>query len=242
MQWVATGFVFRRIDSPFHSLDARVKLLISTQLLAISLIVQSIYHVALVLSAIIALSLTAKIIRRLGRTLTFSAGFAVIILAINILVGYSIAEAIFLASRFVAIVGSTSIFFLTASPDELENVMKWLRLPRDVVFAFVTAIRFVPVLMLDALQVMDAQKSRGLELEKGRFLQRIRNLAPILVPLVVDAVIRSGELAEAMEARAYGAIKKPTSLFLLRMSSRDWLTMAISMILFASASYLFLID
>jgi len=88
--------------------------------------------------------------------------------------------------------------------------------------------------------VMDAQKSRGLELEKGRFLKRIRNLAPILVPLVVDAVVRSGELAEAMEARAYGAVKKPTTLHVLIVLRRDWLTIAISIVMFASAAYFFL--
>ena len=70
--------------------------------------------------------------------------------------------------------------------------MRWFRFPRDLVFAFVTAVRFVPVLLMDALQIMDAQKSRGLELEKGNPLRRIRNFVPVLVPLVVNAVVRSG--------------------------------------------------
>ncbi len=45
--------------------------------------------------------------------------------------------------------------------------MKWMKVPRDVVFAFVTAVRFIPVVMLDAFQIMDAQKSRCREFERG---------------------------------------------------------------------------
>ncbi|MDA4116648.1 MAG: energy-coupling factor transporter transmembrane protein EcfT, partial [Thaumarchaeota archaeon] len=87
---------------------------------------------------------------------------------------------------------------------------------RDVVFAFVTAVRFIPVVMLDAFQIMDAQKSRGLEFERGNVVRRVRNMVPILIPLVVNSVIRSGELAEAMESRAYGSTPKPTSLYGMR--------------------------
>jgi energy-coupling factor transport system permease protein len=139
------------------------------------------------------------------------------------------------ASRFISIVASTSLFFITTSPDELEQVMKALHLPRDFIFAFVTAVRFIPVMMLEAMQIMDAQKSRGLELEKGGFISRIKNMVPILIPLVVNSVIRSGELAEAMESRAYGATAKPTSLYEYRMNSTDIFILTSSLILFSAA-------
>ena len=221
MYWVANAFIFRRRDSLIHTLDPRVKLLISLELFTLSLISSNIIHIGVTLAMIFSIAALAKILMRMYRTLLFTAGFSVLIFVINFLVGYSIITSFVLAVRFVAIVGSTSLFFLTTSPDELEYVMKWFRLPQDVVFAFVTAVRFVPVLMLDAIQIMDAQKSRGLELEKGNFINRIKKLAPILIPLVVTAVIRSSELAEAMEARAYGAVKKPTSLYTLILKRRD---------------------
>ena len=50
---------------------------------------------------------------------------------------------------------------MTTSPDELEQIMKWVRVPRDVVFAFVTAVRFIPVVMLDTFQIMDARNPGG---------------------------------------------------------------------------------
>jgi energy-coupling factor transport system permease protein len=237
---MANAFIFRRRDSPIHALDPRVKLLISIELFTLSLISSTIIHISVTLAVIFSIAALAKILVRIYRTLLFTAGFSILIFVINFLVGYSIITSFVLAVRFIAIVGSTSLFFLTTSPDELEYVMKWFRLPQDVVFAFVTAVRFVPVLMLDAIQIMDAQKSRGLELERGNFINRIKKLAPILIPLVVTAVIRSGELAEAMEARAYGAVKNPTSLYTLTLKRRDKSVGILSITIFAALLIYFL--
>ena len=211
----------------------------AVELFALSLLADSPAEVGVVLVPVLSLAAGARVVWRLGRTMVFSASFAAMIFLINLWVGQPLILSVVLAVRFIAIVGSTSLFFLTTSPDELEYVMKWFRLPRDLVFAFVTAVRFIPVLMLDALQIMDAQKSRGLELQKGNFFKRIRNFIPVLVPLVVTAVIRSGELAEAMEARAYGVTKRPTSLYALRARVRDGMAIAVSVFVTGSAGYFF---
>lgn len=237
MMWLSGGFVFRRTDSAYHRLDPRVKLLISLLLFATSLLVRSVSQLALVLVVMVAIGAVAKLLRRLSRTMLLTAAFSLFIFVINIVFTHNLATSGLYAARFVAIVVSTSLFFLTASPDELEQVMKTLRLPRDVVFAFVTAVRFIPVMMLDTMQIMDAQKSRGLELEKGNVLSRVRNMVPILIPLVVNSVVRSGELAEAMESRAYGAVPKPSSLYVYRSSLTDRLVAIASLGLFAAAAY-----
>jgi energy-coupling factor transport system permease protein len=221
MYWLSGGFVFRRVVSPFHRLDPRVKLLVSIEFFALSLLVPTVPAIALLLFAILLVSAVAKSLRRIGRTIAFSGFFAVFIFAVNFLFGLGLFNAILYSFRFLAIISSTSLFFITTSPDELEQIMKWMRVPRDVVFAFVTAVRFIPVVMLDAFQIMDAQKSRGLEFERGNVVKRVRNMVPILIPLVVNSVIRSGELAEAMESRAYGSTPKPTSLYVMRMKWYD---------------------
>ena len=218
---MAGGLLFRRVVSPFHKLDPRVKLMISLELFVLSLVASSLIAVGLVIAAIGLIALVAKSLKRVGRTVVFSLLFTAFIFAVNMLLGLGLLRSFTYALRFVAIVGSTSIFFVTTSPDELEQIMKWMRIPRDVVFAFVTAVRFIPVVMLDAFQIIDAQKSRGLELEKGNLIARVRNMVPILIPLVVNSVIRSGELAEAMESRGYGSTPKPTSLYGMRLKWYD---------------------
>jgi energy-coupling factor transport system permease protein len=221
MYWLSGGFVFRRVVSPFHKLDPRVKLLVSLEFFVLSLLSTTIAEILLVLLAILLVGAVAKSLRRIGRTIAFSSLFAAFIFVVNFLFGLGVIDAILYSVRFLAIISSTSVFFVTTSPDELEQIMKWMRVPRDIVFAFVTAVRFIPVVMLDAFQIMDAQKSRGLEFEKGNILKRVRNMVPILIPLVVNSVIRSGELAEAMESRAYGSTPKPTSLYGMRLRWYD---------------------
>jgi energy-coupling factor transport system permease protein len=87
---------------------------------------------------------------------------------------------------------------------------------------------------------MDAQKARGLDLEKGGFMKRIRNYVPILIPLIVSAIRRSLELAEAMESRAWGAVKKRTNLYGLRLHRGDFALLAITVTVLALAVYVWL--
>jgi energy-coupling factor transport system permease protein len=75
---------------------------------------------------------------------------------------------------------------------------------------------------------MDAQRSRGLEFDKGNIITRVRNTIPILVPLIAVAVNRSLDLAEAMDSRAYGATKRPTSLYVLKYKLSDILVTCIA--------------
>jgi energy-coupling factor transport system permease protein len=237
--WIASGLLYRRVVSPFHKLDPRVKLLISIEFFVLALVVSSIEAVSVIILAIVAVAAFARSLKRVGRTLAFSTVFAALIFGFNLLFDLGILRALTFALRFVAIIGSTSIFFVTTSPDELEQIMKWIRMPRDIVFAFVTAVRFIPVVMLDAFQIMDAQKSRGLELEKGGLFARVRNLVPVLIPLVVNSVIRSGELAEAMESRGYGATSKPTSLYEMRLKWFDWAVLIGSLAVFFLTLYIY---
>src|SRR3989304_6120048 len=125
MYWVAGGFIYRRVDSLFHRLDARVKLLLTSELVALSLLSFSPAELIVTMGTTFAIASLSHTLRRMGKTLAFSAGFAITIFVIDILVGYSIIDALVYSLRFVAIVGSTSIFFLTTSPDELEHVMRW---------------------------------------------------------------------------------------------------------------------
>lgn len=239
MNWAAGGFVFRRTDSPYHRLDPRVKLLVSILLFALAILSRSVPELMLLAAVVLILSDIARVVRRIARAMLLTAGFAVFIFVLNFVINRNLETSLVYSVRFIAIVISTSLFFITTSPDELEQVMNTFHVPRDIVFAFVTAVRFIPVLLLDALQIMDAQKSRGLEMQKGNPVRRVRNMVPVLIPLVVNSVIRSGELAEAMESRAYGAVERPTSLNAYRARALDKAAVVASVALFAAALYAF---
>lgn len=221
------GLKFRYKTTVIHRLDPRVKMLLSIVLFALALLGFNFYQEIITFVLVAVPATLAKSLKRLMRVVALSITFGVFVVAINLLAGGTVVESIVLAVRFLEIVASTSLFFVTTSPDELEYVLRWFRMPRDFVFAFATSIRFVPVLLMDLTQIIDAQKSRGLELDKGGPIKRIRNLVPVLIPLIVNSLVRSGELAEAMESRGYGAVKKPTSMDVLRLKTNDWAALSL---------------
>jgi len=190
----------------------------------------------------------AKVQKQWVRALRGAAFLALFIFIINIVTSYfgnnftllasNIEAAIALTLRFVVLIESFSVFFLTTSPDHLGLALEQSRVPYEFAFAFTTAVRFVPVLAEEAQTIMDAQKARGLELEKGNLLKRIRNYIPVLIPLIVSAIRRSLELAEAMESRAWGASKKRTNLFSLKLHKGDYALLALSIGVLVGAIYI----
>lgn len=236
---LADAFVFRRVDSPVHKLDPRSRLILALGLFFFSLVYRDLVDVVVLYLVVVAISMVSRILRRVLRLQLIASSLAVFILLVNLVVGYDLVYSIALSIRFVIIVSSTSIFFLTTTPDELEATMRWLRMPRTVVFAFTTSIRFIPVLMLDLIQIIDAQRSRGLELDKGGLFKRIRNLVPVLVPLIVSALIRSSEMAEALEVRGFGAVKNPRSIYELRFKRSDVVFGGVAIALFTLLALLY---
>jgi energy-coupling factor transport system permease protein len=190
--------------------------------------------------------LLARVQREWLRSLRGAVFLASIIFLTNFLFAYfggrgfgeSLENATAMTLRFIVLIESFSIFFLTTSPDSLGLALEQVRVPYEFSFAFTTAVRFVPVLAEEAQTIMDAQKARGLELERGNFLKRIRNYIPILIPLIVSAIRRSLELAEAMESRAWGATKKRTNLYTLKMRRGDYVLLSITAGILALAIYI----
>jgi len=90
-----------------------------------------------------------------------------------------------------------------------------------------------------AAAILDLGLPDGDGLAVLRTLRSDQNMIPVLIPLVVNSVIRSGELAEAMESRAYGAVKRPTSLVEYRARGVDKAAGLAAVALFSLAVYSF---
>lgn len=233
------GLRFRNISSPIHKIDPRAKFLYVCILFTTAILFVRLIPLLILFFSQIPLVIIARIRREWVRLMRGSTFFAAIIFIANTVSLYlygghpSLAQIIehslAMTLRFLILVESFSIFFATTSPDILSLSLEQMGIPYAFCFAFTTAIRFVPVLAEEAQTIMDAQRARGLELEKGSFIKRIKNYVPILVPLIISAIRRSMELAEAMESRGWGASKKRTNLYSLEMKMRDYAFIAISL-------------
>ena len=244
---VFEGLKFRRVSSPVHRLDPRIKFLYVCTIFVVAIMFFELLPLVILFLMQLPFVFVARVQRQWLRSLRGAAFLAAIIFGTNLLfrfiyAGYAllltdVEYASAMTLRFVVLVESFSVFFLTTSPDHLGLALEQSRVPYEFCFAFTTAVRFVPVLAEEAQTIMDAQKARGLELEKGNFLKRIRNYIPILIPLIISAIRRSLELAEAMESRAWGAIKKRTNLYVLKIRRADFLLILISILIIIAALY-----
>jgi len=245
---VFEGFRFRHVSSPIHRLDPRVKFFFVLAMFIAAVMFYELLPLMVLFILPVPFVLVAGVQRQWLRSLRGALFLATFLFVFNLVFGYlspgstpwgmsppEYAGAMFL--RFLVLVESFSVFFLTTSPDHLSLALEQSHVPFDITFAFTTAVRFVPVLAEEAQTIMDAQKARGLELERGNFMKRVRNYIPILIPLIVSAIRRSLELAEAMESRAWGAAKKRTNLYVLKMGRGDLVLILISIILLATAIY-----
>jgi energy-coupling factor transport system permease protein len=245
---VFDGLKFRKLYSPIHNLDPRMKFIYVCAVFVVAIVFWEILPLIALFIMQIPFVLLARVQRQWLRSLRGAAFLAAVIFLVNIgtkffssgyvLTAADVESAAAMTLRFVVLVESFSVFFLTTSPDHLGLALEQTRVPYEFSFAFTTAVRFVPVLAEEAQTIMDAQKARGLELEKGNFMKRIRNYVPVLIPLIVSAIRRSLELAEAMESRAWGATKKRTNLYGLKLQRSDFALLAITIGVLVLAVYI----
>jgi len=114
---------------------------------------------------------------------------------------YGIGAAVKIDSMII----SGLIFLSTTKTEEIVLGLIRLRVPYQAAFAFSLAIRMVPTIIGTAVTVTEAQRSRGLDLESGGPLTRLRNHIPLLVPIFLHTLRNTDQLAKALESRGFGA-------------------------------------
>ncbi len=148
---------------------------------------------------------------------------------------------IVMVCRIVLLISGTSLLTYTTSPidltDAMERLMKPLNLIRfpvhEMAMMMTIALRFIPTLVDETDKIINAQKSRGALLDSGTFLERVKALVPILIPLFISAFRRADELATAMESRCYSGGEGRTRLKQLKITNQDILTSLFCLIFFA---------
>lgn len=137
--------------------------------------------------------------------------------------------------RILIMVVSSSILTLTTPLDDFLQLLRKLHFPYELSFVITTGIRFVPTMEKKASMVLEAQKSRGALIETGGIIQRIKAYVPVMVPMIVDSIRMSENLACAMLNRGYGATPNWTTLRRLSMSGRDAIVLVASVALATAA-------
>jgi energy-coupling factor transport system permease protein len=108
--------------------------------------------------------------------------------------------------RIIAVTSSATVIPYTIDPRVYGVTFHRLGLPDKFAYAVDLSLRFVPTFARDFAITYDAQRARGFELERARggLLAQIRRLAPLLVPVVIQAIVGGEEIIDAMDLRSFG--------------------------------------
>ena len=138
---------------------------------------------------------------------------------------------------------SISVLFMiipfTMDPRLYGVTFRGMGIPDKAAYSMDLAFRFVPSLARDFTTTMDAQRARGYEMEKleGGLIKQVRKMAPLVVPVTMNAIISGEDIVNAMDLRCFG-IRPRTWVHGLSYSRRDYMLLALGAVILV-ASMLF---
>lgn len=124
--------------------------------------------------------------------------------------------------RLATFVSIGLIFLSTTRNEDLTNGLIRMGIPYPIAFALSTALRLVPTFAGAGATIIQAQVSRGLDLESGSIFSRIGKFIPQAVPLFIYAIRHTNLLAVALESKGFSPESKRTFYYESRMQSTDY--------------------
>ncbi len=127
----------------------------------------------------------------------------------------------------------------TIDPSLYGVTFRRLGLPDKFAYAMDLAFRFVPTLGRDFSITLDSQRARGYEVEKlsGGIVAQIRKLAPLLVPVTINAIVSAEDIIDAMDLRAFG-VGPRTWVHKLTYHRADYVLIAVAVLIFVGSTVL----
>ena len=143
----------------------------------------------------------------------------------------AIYQTLYIVVRLLYMIIITTILTATTKPLDLtlgiEKLLKPLekiKFPAHIIAMMISiALRFIPTLIEETQRIMNAQASRGVDLDNGSLKEKLMAILSLIVPLFISAFDRADQLANAMEARGYNPNAQRTRYKVLKMSSLDYI-------------------
>jgi energy-coupling factor transport system permease protein len=171
----------------------------------------------------LAITLINLLVNNNGSHIVWQAAFKIPVLGYPSLTQEALLFSLGMSFRLLTITSVFAVLMLTVHPDDLVQTFLKIRLPPKSVMVMSLALRFLPVLIDDAERIKMVQQSRGLQLERGSLIQKLKNGKAVLIPLFSNSLDRTIQLAEAMEARAFGSGTNRVFYKPLVLTIHNWL-------------------
>lgn len=125
--------------------------------------------------------------------------------------------------RLDAMLMSGLLLLSTTTIEDFSRSLQRLGIPSSLGFAFSLAFRWVQTLLGSMGTIVQAQRSRGLDLTSGSFLGKIRRYPPLVVPLIGHTLRQTNLLAMALESKGFGPGQLRPHYVCSRFAGHDYL-------------------
>lgn len=126
----------------------------------------------------------------------------------------------------------------TTTVEELAQASQRLGLPSHAGFVFSLAFRWVGMLLGAGVGVVQAQRSRGLDVSTGGLLRRIRKYVPLVVPLIGHALRQTNLLAMALESKGFHPLARRHFYSRGKLMLADYAVMCVMVVLVSVSGWL----
>jgi len=238
-------FRYKDKGTAIHRLNPFGKLAWVTSIFVLALIFNNPLYLLLLFLSTLPMIIAARVWREWVSLMKFAFYLCLTIIIVNALVSYhgshilwqapfsvplvgtpaitleAIVYGVGMSLRLLVIISAFAIVTFTIHPDDIMLAMIKMKLPYKSVLVTSLSTRFVPTLINDVERISDVQRSRGLELERGKLMHRIKSRMAIIIPLLSNSLDRTVQVAEAMESRAFGCGEKRTFYREIRLGRLD---------------------
>lgn len=147
----------------------------------------------------------------------------------------------FFLIRIILIVFLSTLLTASTSTTDINLGLEWVLHPltiikvpvAEIAMMFSLTLRFIPTLLIETSKIMKAQASRGIDFNEGTFVQKIKQIVTLLIPMFFISITRAEDLANAMEARGYVIGNPRTNIDELKFRNRDFVSFALVALIFA---------
>lgn len=236
-------YLYEEKDTVIHKLDPRTKILILLASFILFLKAENILEVSAIFSLIAVFGLMSGMFNNIVKLRFILTGIFVFSLVSwaffypshgQRFFGITQEGAFFGFLRGVKLIGmvASGIFFLSAtSIEEISLGLVKLGIPYSVSFVLSTALRLVPTFIGTGAIVIEAQRSRGLDLDSGNIWQKAKKHVPLLVPIFLLAIRNTDQLAVALESRGFGSRENRTYYLKIGFKKADYIFLLILILL-----------
>jgi len=236
---LSRAFLYEKGQTLLHKLDPRIKLIYSLLSTILIFTAKTPLQITLILIIQLVIVAASKLTRKIALLIKGIIPLLLVLITFNTILYYLVTLEIdpqLLAQNFLMmtlrVLTTLTLFtalMITTSPQEIMQALVKLGVSYVYAYPLVIVYRFIPIIFTEMSQVYDAQRSRGLELEKGNIVRRARKLVPIIIPTIICALFRAKDLAEAMESRGFGSNPNRTFYKTIKIGKRDIIFLVLSL-------------